>query len=76
MIIQKPFARNTGGSIARNNDNVQFWGRWKAPWTPQGCLWEASGGVWEASRGPLWGSWGHLGRQGAQEALKNLQGHP
>ena len=69
-----------GGSIARNNDNVQFWGPLEGPLdasgVPLGGLREASGGVWEASGGRLGGSWGHLGRQGAQEALKNSQGRP
>ena len=37
---------------------------------------EASGGVWEAFGRRVWGFWGHLGRFGAQEALKNSQGRP
>ncbi len=66
-----------GGSIARKKDNVQFLGPLEGPLdasgVPLGGLREASG-VWEASVGRLGGSWGHLGRQGAQEALKNSQG--
>ena len=68
-----------GGSIARNNNNVQFWwpleGPLDASGVPPGGLREASGGVWEASGGRLGRSWG-LGRQGAQEVLKNSQGRP
>ena len=57
-----------GGSIARNNDKVQcLGGSWRLPGRLWGSLWEASGGVWEASGWCFWGSWGHLGRLGAQE---------
>ena len=54
----------------------RYWGHWKASWTPLGCFRDTSVGVWEASGRRLWGSWGHLGRLGGQDALKKSQGRP